>query len=120
MTTIYRIIGGIDWDAAVAAGTFHGTAHDRRDGFIHFSAAHQVVETAAKHYAGQSGLMLVSVSAETLAECLPGALRWEVSRGGEPFPHLYASLPLALVRRVEPLPLAADGKHAFPALDAGR
>ena len=104
MATIYRIVSSADWSAASAGGAFHGSDHDRRDGFIHFSAAHQVAETAAKHYAGQRELLLVSVSSERLEELLPGALRWEISRGGAAFPHLYASLPLAAVTRVEPLP----------------
>lgn len=81
-----------------------------RDGFIHFSSAEQVAETAARHYAGQSDLVLIWVDAEALG----AALRWEPSRGGALFPHLYGALPVAAVTRVEPLSLGPDGKHVFP------
>ncbi len=111
MTIIYRIIGRDDWQAAKTAGAFAGTAHDRRDGFIHFSTAAQVAETAAKHYAGQQELLLLHV--DTAA--LEAPLKWEPSRGGDLFPHLYGALPVAAVHRIEPLPLdAATGRHIFP------
>jgi uncharacterized protein (DUF952 family) len=91
--------------------TFDGSPADLADGFIHFSDAQTVAETAAKHFAGQRELMLVAVSAETLGE----ALRWEKSRGGRLFPHLYSSLPLSAVQWARPLPLGEDGRHLFPA-----
>jgi uncharacterized protein (DUF952 family) len=116
MTTLYRILPVGDWRAAQAAGAFDGSAHDRRDGFIHLSTPQQVRETAARHYAGQTDLVLLSVIGDKLMALRPGALKWEVARGGDRFPHLYASLPLGAVERAQPLPLGADGEHVFPAL----
>jgi len=92
---------------------FAGSDVDRQDGFIHFSTAAQVVETARKHFAGQHNLLLVSVDAERLGN----RLKWEPSRGGALFPHLYGDLDLAAVTRVETLPLGPDGLHVFPALE---
>ncbi|RVC58133.1 DUF952 domain-containing protein, partial [Mesorhizobium sp. M4B.F.Ca.ET.088.02.2.1] len=83
-------------------------------GLIHFSTADQVRETAAKHFAGQTGLLLVAIDGERLGE----AVKYEVSRGGALFPHLYAPLDLSAVLWVRPLPLGADGRHEFPALEA--
>jgi uncharacterized protein (DUF952 family) len=101
MASIYRILARPDYEAARATGVFPGTAHDRRDGFIHFSAAHQVAETARKHYAGQTDLLLLEVSCEALEQLGGPELKWEVSRGGELFPHLYGTLPMAAVTLVE-------------------
>jgi uncharacterized protein (DUF952 family) len=101
------------WRAAEHAGLFRGSQADRRDGFIHFSTAAQVVETAAKHFAGQSNLLLVRVDATKLGD----RLKWEPSRAGALFPHLYGDLDLAAVMRVEPLPLGADRRHIFPVLN---
>lgn len=108
--TAYRLLSVSAWEEAQRAGSFRGTEHDLRDGFIHFSTAEQVAETAARHYAGQAGLVLLGVNVELLG----AALRWEPSRGGALFPHLYASLPLSAVTRVEALSLSADGRHVFP------
>ena len=107
---IYRILPAAEWAKAEAAGAFRGTAHDSRDGFIHFSTAQQMAETAAKHYAGQHGLLLLAVDADALGP----ALKWERSRNDDLFPHLYGDLPVAAVRRIDPLPLGADGRHVFP------
>jgi uncharacterized protein (DUF952 family) len=107
---VYRLLGADDWQRAQASGSFLGTEHDLRDGFIHFSTAEQLAETAARHYAGRAGLLLLGVNVELLGS----SLRWEPSRGGALFPHLYAALPLSAVTRVEPLPLSADGRHLFP------
>ena len=93
-------------------GAFDGSAADARDGFIHFSTAAQVQETAARHFAGQSDLLLVAVAAERLGD----ALRWEPSRGGALFPHLYAPLPLGAVLWVADVRLDATGRHVFPDL----
>ena len=112
MTTIYKICTVTEWRDAERDGVYRGSAVDRRDGFIHFSTAEQTAETAAKHFAGQRDLMLVSVDADALGD----RLRWEPSRGGALFPHLYGDLPLSAVRRVGPLPLGADGKHQFSGL----
>jgi len=111
--TIYKICPAGLWREAERAGVFEGAAVDRADGFIHFSSAGQVAETAAKHFAGQGDLLLVSVDAGRLGT----ALKWEPSRGGALFPHLYGALPLDAVTGVAPLPLGRDGRHVLPPLD---
>ena len=110
---IYKIAPAALWAAAEAAGVFTGAPVDVADGYIHFSTAAQARETAAKHFADQSDLKLVAVEAAALGP----ALKWEPSRGGALFPHLYAPLPLTAVRWVRDLPLGADGAHVFPSLD---
>jgi len=112
MPLIYKICPEPLWRRAEGAGVFSGAAVDLQDGFIHFSTAAQVGETAAKHFGGQTDLLLVAVDAEALG---PG-LRYETSRGGALFPHLYGPLPLAAVRWVKPLPLGAGGRHVLPVL----
>jgi uncharacterized protein (DUF952 family) len=114
MNLIFKIAGAEEWRLAQAAGVFEGAAVDRADGYIHFSTALQAAETAAKWFAGRSDLVLAAVDAETLGS----ALRWEPSRGGALFPHLYAPLPLSAVRWTRSLPLGADGRHRFGNLDA--
>lgn len=111
MPTIYKICAAAEWREAERDGVYRGSAVDRQDGFIHFSTAGQATETAAKHFAGQHDLVLMSVDANALGN----RLKWEPSRGGALFPHLYGDLPLAAVRSVAPLPLGADGRHVFPA-----
>lgn len=111
--TIYRLLAREAWLEAQRSGVFRGSAHDQRDGFIHFSTGAQVRETAAKHYAGQTELLLLHVAVETLI----APLRWEVSRNGELFPHLYGELPVHSVRRVDTLRLGADGLHDFDAVE---
>ena len=114
MTTIYKICETAQWAEAERNREFRGSAVDFADGYIHFSTATQVAGTAAKHFAGMSGLVLVAVWAEELG----GALKWETSRGGELFPHLYGVLPLTAVRWVKPLRLDDDGRHVLPSLEA--
>jgi uncharacterized protein (DUF952 family) len=111
-TFLYKICPAALWREAEQAGTFAGSPVDLRDGFIHFSTAGQVVETAEKHFAGQADLVLLTVDAEAVAD----HLKWEVSRGGQLFPHLYGALPVGAVRRVQALRLGPDGRHAFPDL----
>lgn len=111
MSTIYKICPEALWREAEAAGVFRGAPIDHTDGYIHFSTAVQVAETARRHFAGQHGLVLVAVDAARLG----AALRYESSRGGDLFPHLYAPLPLDAVLWTKPLPLRPDG-HLFPAL----
>jgi uncharacterized protein (DUF952 family) len=112
VTLVYKICRASEWKAAVAAGRYDGSEVDRRDGFIHFSTARQVAETAARHFAGQADLVLVAIPEAALG----AALRYEPSRGGALFPHLYAALDPARAQWVRPLPLAGDGRHAFPDL----
>jgi uncharacterized protein (DUF952 family) len=114
VTTIYKICEREVWRAAEATGTFRGSDVDLRDGFIHFSTAAQVAETAAKHFAKRSGLMLVAVDGKALGP----ALKWDRSRGNELFPHLYAALPLSAVRWARPLLDEVDGRRAFPELES--
>jgi uncharacterized protein (DUF952 family) len=114
MPMLYKICPAPLWRAAQRAGVFRGSEVDLRDGFIHFSSAAQAAETAAKHFAGQDDLLLIAVDEARLG----AALKWEPSRGGALFPHLYGDLDLAAVTDVAPLPLGPDGGHIFPALDA--
>lgn len=104
---IYRALSKAEWAAAEAAGVYHGHEHDLRDGFLHFSTGAQLGETLARHYAGREGLVLLEVDPGALG----GLLKWEPSRGGDLFPHLYAGLTPAMVRRVIPAPLGKDGLH---------
>lgn len=113
MTTVYKICKRRQWQAAEAERAFRGSADDARDGFIHFSTADQVAGTAAKHFANQADLVLVAVDTEQLG----AHLKWEPSRGGALFPHLYAPLPLDAVRWVRPLPDEIDGRRALPDLE---
>lgn len=113
MPTIYKILPNAMWENAKKDGTFHGSDVDRRDGFIHFSTASQAVETAAKHFAGQHDLVLLYVDTVPLGV----NLKWEPSRGGALFPHLYGNLALTAVTKAAPLPLGADGSHQFPPLE---
>jgi uncharacterized protein (DUF952 family) len=110
MALIYKISPRALWRRAEDIGRFEGAPIDRSDGYIHFSTAAQVAETAARHFAGAEDLVLVAVEAEDLGP----ALRYEPSRGGDLFPHLYADLDLKAVRSVSDLPLGADGRHVFP------
>jgi len=107
---IYHMLGRADWQAAQAEGLYRGSRDDQRDGFIHFSSPSQVRMSAARHHGGRTDLVLLAVDAGALGE----ALKWEPSRGGKLFPHLYGPLPVAAVTRADALPLAADGTHLFP------
>ena len=109
-TTIYKIAPATIWRDAVLAGHFQGAAVDLTDGFIHFSTLDQVRETAARHFRGADDLVLVAVDGAMLGDCL----RWEPSRGGDLFPHLYDVLPMSAVIWTCPLPRGPDG-HQFPA-----
>lgn len=110
---IYKICPAALWAEAEAAGVFRGAPVDLKDGFIHFSSAEHVAATAARHFAGQDNLVLLAIDAAALGV----ALRYEVSRGGALFPHLYGELPCQAVRWAVPLPLGLDGKHVFPSLE---
>ena len=112
MRAIYKICPAPAWREAERAGVYRGSADDARDGFIHFSTADQLAGTLDKHYRGQAGLFLITLDADRLGE----ALRWEPSRGGDLFPHLYGELDLAAVTAVLDLPVRADGSHLVPEL----
>lgn len=114
-TVIYKILSAEAWRAAVAAGRFTGVGIDHQDGYIHFSPAEQAEETARKHFAEARDLVLVAVDPRPLG----AALKWEPSRGGALFPHLYGALELEAVLWVKPLPLGPDGRHVFPSLEDG-
>jgi uncharacterized protein (DUF952 family) len=107
---IYKICPDALWREAEAAGVFEGAPVDLADGYIHFSTAAQARETAARHFAGKRDLLLIAVDEFKLGK----ALRYEPSRGGKLFPHLYATLDPKSVRWVATLPLRAGGRHAFP------
>jgi uncharacterized protein (DUF952 family) len=106
-STIYKICRPDEWAAAESAGVFRGSPDDRRDGFIHFSTAAQVPGTLEKYFAGESGLVLIAVAAGKLG----AALKWEPSRGGALFPHLYGDLSLTAVLWSRPLASITDFKQ---------
>jgi uncharacterized protein (DUF952 family) len=110
--TIYKISTAALWRDAEQAGVFTGAPIDLADGYIHFSTADQVKQTAALHFKGQSDLVLAAIDAGALGP----ALRYEASRGGALFPHLYGTLPMTAVRWAKPLPLGSGG-HEFPELE---
>lgn len=110
--SVFKILRAAERAALDAEGRFAGSADDRRDGFVHLSAAHQVEGTLRRHFAGEDGLWLLALAEERLGD----ALRWEASWGGEAFPHLFRPLEAADVVWAAPLPLR-DGRHLLPALD---
>ncbi|MFK7765786.1 MAG: DUF952 domain-containing protein [Mariniblastus sp.] len=107
---IYKIVDADQWALAKEQGEFAGAAIDLEDGYIHFSNAQQVKETVSKHFAGQSNLLIVTVDPEKLGD----ALKWEASRGGDLFPHLYGNLSFDCVQSVDDLPIGKNGEHLFP------
>jgi uncharacterized protein (DUF952 family) len=112
MHIIYKISPKDLRIGAEKAQSFVGAPIDIQDGYLHFSTEKQVKETADKHFAGQADLLLVAIDADELGP----ALKYEPSRGGDLFPHLYAPLALSAVLWVKPLPLGPDGRHVFPDL----
>src|ERR1700682_677615 len=109
---IYKICPASAWREAERQGAYRGSADDTRDGFIHFSTASQVAETAKKHFFGQTGLFLIEVDADALGD----ALRWERSRNDELFPHLYGELDLGAVTGVLDMHARSDGYRDIPEL----
>ncbi|MFT6089547.1 MAG: hypothetical protein ACJAWM_001377 [Sulfitobacter sp.] len=107
---IYKIFRANEWQTLRSAGTTQGAPIDVADGYVHFSTATQAAETAAKHFAGEDDLFLLAVETDRLGD----AIKWEVSRGGAKFPHLYRDLQLTDIAWAQPLPLH-DGAHQFPA-----
>lgn len=114
MRIIYKICPQSLWKEAEKTNSFTGAPIDIQGGYLHFSTAEQVKETASKHFAEQSDLLLIAIDADKLGP----TLRYESSRGGDLFPHLYAPLALSAVLWVKPLPLGSDGLHVFPDLDS--
>ena len=108
---IYKILPRAEWTAAVAAGRFRGSAVDHQDGYIHFSTAAQAGETARRYFSGMVDLVVLEVEGDDLGP----ALKWEPSRGGDLFPHLYGALSVGHVRAVHEAPLDEDGVPAMPA-----
>ena len=108
---IYHICKRAEWQAAQKRDAYEGSSQDQADGFLHFSSGEQVRKSAAKHRRGQSDLILLTVASSALG----ADLKWEASRGGALFPHLYGPLPLEAVKQAEELPLGEDGQHVFPA-----
>ena len=109
-TLIYHATAEMLWQTAKAHGVYAGTAQDRTDGFIHFSATDQIVRSVERYLSGHCDLVLLSVDPDRLG----AALVWALSRDGLLFPHLYGVLPIELVERTDALPLGLDGKHRFP------
>lgn len=107
---VYKIVPETLWRQAKGNGVFEGAGIDLQDGYIHLSTGPQAKETARLHFAGVAGLVLVAVNASMLGE----ALKYEPSRGGDLFPHLYGKLPFSAVLWEMPLLIGADGVHAFP------
>ena len=110
MRIIYKICPAPAWREAERAGAYRGSPDDARDGFIHLSTAAQLPGTLAKHFAGQSDLFLIAVDADALG----AALKWESSRGGDLFPHLYGELDPAATDNITTLVLGPDGCHRLP------
>lgn len=107
---VYKVASVGAWRDAAARGSFTGSDDDQRDGYIHLSAPHQLAGTLAKHFRGRSDLVLAAFASGDLG----GDLRWEPSRGGELFPHLYAPLPVAAALWVQPLAARGDGSFDLP------
>lgn len=108
---IFKIVTAADWTGWKDSGTYAGSADDARDGFIHLSARGQVTGTLDKHFAGLDDLVLVMVDSAAIAD----RLRWEPSRGGDLFPHVYGDLPFAAVTGHTRLRIGSNGRHALPA-----
>ena len=109
---VYKIAPAALWVEAESRGEFLGSEHDLRDGFIHFSTAAQAAETLRKHFAGQSDLVVIRVRVSDLG----AALRWEPSRGGQLFPHLYGPLPTSAAIRVDAIGSDERGDARLPPL----
>lgn len=106
---LYKVLSRDEWQKAEADGVFRGSGIDLSDGFIHLSSSEQVVDTVRLYFAGADDLVLVAVDADAVSE----TLKWEASRGGALFPHIYGDLPLSAVSAIHDLPLV-DGAHQFP------
>lgn len=110
MSRIYHVCRADEWEAALNFGFYSGSSQDIADGFIHFSSKDQVRQSVMKHRAGQDHLVMLCVDQNALGE----SLKWEASKKGELFPHVYGKVPLSAVRDVYPLQLSPDEEHIFP------
>nr|AHZ45684.1 DUF952 protein [uncultured bacterium] len=109
-TCVFKILRRAEWQAAQRRGAFSGSPDDARDGFIHLSTFEQLPGTLAKHFAGESGLVLLEIATDSVR----AALKWEPSRGGALFPHLYGDLPLSAVSRTIDIGTTDSGEHVLP------
>jgi uncharacterized protein (DUF952 family) len=107
---VFKVVTRAAWEDACRSGTFAGSADDVRDGFIHLSTREQLAGTLAKHFRGQDGLVLIQFETHLLGE----QLRWEKSRGGDAFPHLYTVLPTGSACTLHALDLGPDGAPMLP------
>jgi uncharacterized protein (DUF952 family) len=114
MTRVYKLLTRAEWAAAEAKGVFEGSAVDLQDGFIHFSTAAQAAETGRKYFSGLADLVIVGFDGAALGE----GLKWEPSRGGDLFPHLYGTLPTALAVEVRDVALGVNGAPMLDGLKA--
>jgi uncharacterized protein (DUF952 family) len=112
VTHVFKILSKAEWSQALEGGRFLGSAVDREDGYIHLSTADQAPDTARLHFFGRDDLVLVRLNSLRLGE----RLKWEPSRGGALFPHLYGALDCRLVEASDPIPLAADGTPLIASL----
>ncbi len=110
MTLIYKIETKERWEKAKQNGLYEGSKHDQRDGYIHFSSKETLEGTLDKHFKGKTNLLLIAVNAKDLGQ----ALKWEASRGGALFPHLYAPLPTTHILWEKPLQQSENGTHILP------
>jgi uncharacterized protein (DUF952 family) len=110
MSTAYKVLTSEQMEVLLSEGVFAGAPIDLADGYIHLSAADQVTETVDKHFAGQTGLLVAAVDLAALGD----AVKWEPSRGGQLFPHIYAALPLSAVTAYVPLARGSDGAVLLP------
>jgi uncharacterized protein (DUF952 family) len=109
---IFKIVHAVEWNAAVSSGIYDGSATDKADGFLHFSTEAQLMGTLRRYYAGADDLILVAVDADVLGS----ALKYEVSTGGAPYPHLYGDMPLSAVKWSRPIRRDAQGEFILPAM----
>ena len=107
---VFKILRSVEWEAARQRGVLSGSADDLRDGYIHMSTIEQLEGTLAKHFAGEAGLILLEIKTEAVSS----HLKWESSRGGALFPHLYGALPLHSVNRTFSIAMTASGEHVLP------
>lgn len=107
---IYKIVGKDFWEKSQGEQNLPPMPIDEADGYMHFSTASQLAKTLELYFAGQAGVVILAVEVAGLAQ----ALKWEASRGGDLFPHLYASLPMSTISRIEHIDVPASGPCELP------